>query len=168
MSEQSPRFIAHDFPAGSSILVDRKAKTLTFYHKNIYGQLYDLRKPECVAVGTKLRMGIIRRANSDNGFHNIKVVVSHIYAYLMSPEEQEKCASKPPVPWDAKIVETDDFHAAVAAMCEWAYDRENNGSGDNRLTGKSKTAMLRYCEEFLSENPAPPMPTPKARAGRTR
>ena len=40
------QYIVSDFLIGKPIMVDTKAKTLSFYSYNMYGQLYDLKKPE--------------------------------------------------------------------------------------------------------------------------
>jgi len=58
------RFIVHDFLIGSPILIDRQRNMLVFYSKNMYGQIYNLKKPECHVIDGRKISGLIHRLNS--------------------------------------------------------------------------------------------------------
>jgi len=152
------RFIAFDYQVGVpvfAVLIDRESKTLAFYHKHWHGQIYNLQKPVCVEVNSKMKQGLIRRTQG-NYENTQKALDGHIYYYLMTQEERDKCINKPCSPYEKKIIETENFHEAIRFICEKAYNH-------NRKDKNDMTDNLRYCEDFLKENPLPPIPSLKER-----
>ena len=156
-----PRFTVFNYQVSApvfAVLIDRDFKTLTFYHKHYRGQIYNLRKPICVEVGAKMKQGLIRRTQ---GYYKNtqRELDGFIYYYFMTPEEQNKCKNIPRTPYDRKILETDDFPEAVRAICDRAYVYDRNDISDVN----DRVSSLRYCEDFLKENPEPPTPGLKER-----
>lgn len=160
--EQPPRFIAYDYLCGEPILVDQEAGTLAFYKANLYGQLYNLRSPEYIVVDAARKQGLILRTNSNGYADSCRVIDRYVYAHMMSLEEQSQCGSRLRID-DKMIVETDSFHEAVKAMCEWSFDHGVHSGRDNE-DGRDRTSMLQYSMDFLEENPATPTTTPQAKS----
>ncbi len=145
------RYIVHDFLIGKPIMIDTKAKTLTFYSYNIYGQLYDLRKPEVHKVTTKTINGLIIRTQNYSRYYKKteKVVDGYIYKYLMNQSQKEQCRTEPKICFSEKITETNDFEQAVRKMCEWSY--ENNFCGSREEKENDRQQGLQYCENYLND-----------------
>jgi hypothetical protein len=144
------RYVVHDFLIGQPIFIDRLEKTVRFYKHNIYGQIYNLKDPEHHVIGAAKINGLIRRTNSGNyNFSNSFSVDGYIYKYLMSPEQQDKCGSKPSIfGYDELIAETDDYTGAIQTKCEWVY--ENNFTPDLGDKDAERGRLLKYCRDFLS------------------
>ena len=159
------RYVVHDFLIGSPIFIDRLEKTLRFYKKNLYGQIYNLKNPEHHVIGAAKISGLIRRTNGGNyNFSNSFSVDGYIYKYLMSPEQQAMCGSKPFIfGFDKLITETDDYTGAIQTMCEWVY--ENNFTPDLGDKDAERGKMLQYCRDFLSGRQDEP-PTQQAVAAK--
>jgi hypothetical protein len=162
LENAEPRFVVRDLPNGDLILIDRETNGMSFYDNDANGRIRNLGKPACREQGKGSIENAIRRLRGDCAVRNAKATDGFIYEYLMTPEERARCGVRPSAFGSAEaIVQTDDFKEAVGWMCEWAYDRKAGvrpeGKPDNR------ESALRYCAEFLSGNPSPPVPSPKER-----
>ena len=161
----APRFIVVDYQVSApvfAVLIDRASKTLAFYHKHWRGKIYNLKNPICVKVDAKIKQGLIRRTQG-NYKNTQRPLDGHIYSYFLTLEEQDKCIMKPNTHYDRIILETDNFHEAVRAVCgrAYAYDHGDKNDVNDRISN------LQYCEDFLKENPSPP-PGLKERNGEVR
>jgi hypothetical protein len=151
--DANKRYHAYDFLIGSPVLIDREAKTLSLYHKNLNGQLFNLKNPEITDADAKMISSLIRRTSNENyGFSTSKVVDGFLYQHLMTPEQQARCRRKPEISTlSPKIVATDDFNEAVKVMCEWAYDYEYS---DKRENAPDRETTLKYCRDYIAEQKA--------------
>lgn len=121
------RYYVYDFVCGNPILIDTEEKTVTFYHHNVYGQIYDLKSGgDVVKIGAAKINGLIKRTNNRNySFSNAFVIDQYIYHFLMSDEQKAKCKSTPWKPSEEKFYGSgDDFNEIIALMCEQTYEKE--------------------------------------------
>ena len=154
------RYIAHDFLIGSPVLIDRVENTMTFYKRNLYGQIYNLKDPECRSIGASRINGLIRRTNNSNySFANSFAVDGYIYKYLMTPEQQAMCGSKPSIPgYNEFITASNSNTDAIKVMCAWVYEHEYRGDLGDKTTERGR--LLKYCDDFLAGRSSA-LPTPK-------
>ncbi|GHV34660.1 hypothetical protein FACS1894187_05710 [Synergistales bacterium] len=117
------RYTGYDFLIDSLVLADAKDKTLTFYHANFNGQIYDLKNPKTENITCKLISNLIKRLNSKNyNYMNAKVIDPIIYNSVMTQVQRAKCKKKPysnnlnPV-----IIETDSYKNAIYGLCGYLY-----------------------------------------------
>ena len=144
------RYIVSDFSIGKPIIVDTKSKTLSFYSYNMYGQLYDLKKPEVHKVTARTINGLIMRTQDYFRYQKTeKVVDGYIYKYLMNQSQKEQCGAEPNIRLSDKIIETNDFERAVRKMCEWSYENNFHGNADEKENGRQQ--RLQYCENYLKD-----------------
>lgn len=161
-------YIVHDFLTGNPVMINRAEMSLTFFHHNLYGQLYDLNTAKPHFIDAKRINGLIRRTSrSDYGFDTAKVVDSYIYAYLMSPEQRKQCLHKPTDYYLEKVITaSDDYGEAIGGMCEWVYDNHYS----TQLDGKEgqRDELLQYYKNHLinslAPQPAKPPLPPQSRA----
>jgi hypothetical protein len=146
----------HDFLIGNPVLIDRAENTMTFYHHNIYGQIYNLNDAEHHTIGAKKINGLIQRTNNrDYSFANSFAVDGYIYKYIMTPGQQEQCRRTPNIPgYNELIIATDDKSEAIKTMCEWVYEHEYPQSWGDKETERGR--LLQYCDNFLSGKQSPP------------
>jgi hypothetical protein len=146
----SKRYVAHDFLAGSPVLVDRVDNTVSFYDHNIHGQIYNLNKPEQHIIDMKKSNGLIRRLNDKNySFVNSFAADCYIYKYIITPEQQAMCNRKPEIPsYNKLIVTTDDKSEAIKAMCEYVYEHTYPKNLGNKDAERGR--LLKYCDDFLA------------------
>ena len=164
----SKRYVAHDFLAGSPVLIDRVENTMSFYSHNMYGQIYNLKNPEHHVIGAKVISGLIRRTQSPNYgfFNNSKAVDGYIYKYIMTPDQQAMCRREPHIQnWNDLIIATNDKAEAIKAMCEYTYEQTYTTQLGNKETERGR--LLKYCNDFLSgkeapQNTLPTKPEPQA------
>lgn len=150
------RYIVYDFLIGNPILIDRAEKTLTFFHRNLCGQVYNLADERPKRIGGGRIAGLIRRTHNPNYYRIELVIDSYIYAYFMTPAERAMCKAPPPRTYDLHkyIVATDDYGEAVREMCEWVYEHEcEYNDKDER-----REERLQYYRAYLMKHPAPPAP----------
>ena len=126
---------------------------MTFYDRNIYGQIYNLKEPEHHVVdASKINELIRRMKNRDYNYLTAKVVDGYIYTYLMSPEQQAMCGRKPELHASDKLITaSDDYAEAITKMCETVYDEEfcKHPGGKEAERGR----LLKYCGDYLSQLP---------------
>ena len=144
------RYVAYDFLIGNPVLIDRVENSMTFYHRNLYGQIYDLNNPERHVIDMRKINGLIKRTNnSDYSFANSKVVDGYIYKYIMTPEQQAMCGRTPSIfGWKDFITSTDDYAQAIKTMCEWVYEDEYQGDLGDKESERGR--LLKYCDDFLA------------------
>jgi rubredoxin len=159
---EATRFIAHEFMPGEPLLIDREDKRLILYQCNLYGQIYNLKKPICREISNRLVEGLIQRTQNSYSTKTSKASDGYVYEYLMTPEEQARCGSRPFIYGNREMIaQSDSFSGAVRQMCEWVYDRERGTSPEEKANNRE--SKLRYCADYLSGNPAPPASPPKER-----
>lgn len=167
-----PRYIVHDLENGHPVLIDREEKSIAYYEKNRDGQIYNLENPKVYSIGTQSVKGLVKRHNSPDpkrgdvfdlerhtGIRN--AIDSFIYAYLMTPEQQEELSSHKyrfTVTNDLTplVAATDDYAEAITKMCDWVYDKERayrNTHGDGMA---EHGIALRYCYNYLAQYGAAP------------
>jgi len=143
------QYIVYDFLIGNPVLIDTKAKTLSFYGHNIYGQIHNLKNPEVHKVTAKTINGLIKRTkNFDYFSKSAKAIDKYIYSHFMTKEQQEQCVLTPYI-LSKKIIATNDFKKAVKKMCEWVYEKECAVYDISEKQSK-KQESLKYCEDYLN------------------
>lgn len=157
MLYKTENYIVHDFLIGNPVLINRHDKTLTFFHHNIYGQLYDLTSAEPKHIGPNIMQGLIRRTRNPNyDLWTQKVVDSYIYAYLMTPGQRALCQRKPHE-YNLKdcIAASNDYSEVVQKMCEWVYEHEYS----LQLGGKEerREELLQYYKKYLANHQVEPV-----------
>ncbi|MED3830243.1 hypothetical protein P4575_20640 [Priestia megaterium] len=145
------RYYVYDFVCGNPILIDTVKKEITFYHTNVYGQVYDLKSGGKVVKGTARINGLIKRTNNSNySFSNKYVIDQYIYHLLMSDEQKAKCRSIPQKPSEARFyISGDNYNEIISIMCEQTYE-QGYAWGKEKKT-KEKPELTAYYKEFLSE-----------------
>ena len=157
IEKESKRYVAHDFLIGNPVLIDRVENSMSFYHRNLYGQIYDLNNPERHVIDMRKINGLIKRTNyPDYSFANSKVVDGYIYEYIMTPEQQAMCGRTPSIfSWKDFITATDDYAEAIKTMCEWVYEHEYQGDLGDKEAERGR--LLKYCDDFLAGKQAAPI-----------
>ena len=148
---EAKRYVVFDFSIGNPVMVDCMRKTMIFYNRNLYGQIYNIRKPKIYHIGANKINGLIRRThNPSYGFYNSKAVDGFIYNYIMTPEQQAQCENIPVIfGWNKFISASDNFAEVIKNMCEWVYEHEYTGDlGDKN---EMRDSLLKYCREYVAE-----------------
>ena len=146
------RYYVYDFVIGEPVLIDREQNTLTFYHNNIYGQLYDLEKGgEVFEVTKSVQNGLIRRLNGRSySFSNAKAVDQFIYHLLFTEEQKAKCIrSAHNLNEKELIASSDELTEVIKAMCEFVYEKKY--AWDEESKKKEKTKLMSYCKEYIKK-----------------
>lgn len=146
------RYYVYDFVCGDPGLIDTKEKTVTFYHSNVYGQIYDLKKGGNVKkIGAAKINGLIKRTSNGNySFSNAYVIDQYIYHLLMSDEEKAKCKSTPWKPSEEDFYGSgNNFYEIIALMCEQTYEKEYAWGKEQKV--ERKPELTAYYKNFLLE-----------------
>ena len=156
-NHSTERYILHDFTAGTPILIDREAKTLTLYYCNLHGQIYNLHNAEQFHVTNAVVGSLIQRSSNRNYFRYSKARDAYIYKYLLTPEQRELCGQHLAImSSDQIIAASDSYPDAITAMCEWACRQRAF-----ERTEKSHAELTQYCRDYLRDHPEPPTKPPK-------
>ena len=146
------RYYVYDFVIGEPVLIDREQNTLTFYHNNIYGQLYDLEKGgEVFQVTKTIQSGLIRRLNGKSySYANSKAVDRFVYHLLFTDEQKAKCTrSAHPLNEKELIASGNELADVIETMCEFVYEKKY--AWDEESKKKEKIKLMSYCKEYIKK-----------------
>lgn len=145
-------YYVYDFIKGHPIVIDTKEKTITFYHANIYGQIYDLEKGgEKKKISAAKINGLIKRLNGSNySFKNSYVIDWFIYTFIMTEEQRAKC-NQAPTNYNEKdlLGSSDELATVLRLMCEKTYEQEYSWSAESKERDREK--HLAYCYSYLKK-----------------
>lgn len=141
------RYYVYEFVSGNPILVDTKEKTATFYHQNIYGEIYDLKVGgEVLKISSAKINGLIKRLNNrKDNFYN-----SLLFYLLMTDEQKAKCQAIPKSLSSEEFYgSSNDYEEIIIIMCERTFD--NGYALGQNSKEKDKEENKKYYTNYLAE-----------------
>jgi hypothetical protein len=117
------RYYVYNFLIGDPVVVDTKEKTLAFYGRNIYGQIYNLDSPDITKITPQRVSGLTKRLNNGNySYKNSYAIDTYIYYHIMTSQQKDKCnrSAYNPIP-NEFITSGNNLKKVLEEMCLWAF-----------------------------------------------
>lgn len=127
------RYYVYDFLIGSPILIDTKDKTVVFYKKNMYGQIYNLDEEPQKITGHRIN-GLIKRLNGYYSFSNSLAIDGYIYHHIMTEDQKNRCQIEADKPREREFITSgDNLKEVIEKMCIWVFENESSDKENEEL-----------------------------------